>query len=234
MEYRLSTGDAIELLNRLEPREADAIITDIPYGEVNERPSNGLREWDVGSQDVVNFDLEELATLCYERTAGWVLIFCGWGQFSTLISSFKALNASVRWLPWVKTNASPVTSQAGIPSHELCVAARRSGATLNIEHAPRVLLAGTARRRVNDKKALKSARLMAQLVRFSTNPGDLIVDPFMGIATTGEAAIQFGRHFVGGDHDPGMAEAAVQHLGNLKPATTAAQLARRYPPLRRI
>lgn len=231
VEYRLLESDAIQLLEGLKPRYADAIITDIPYGEVNDRPSNGIREWDVGSQDVVNFDLEELARLSYDRTRGWVFVFCGWGQFSTLIKSFKALEASVRWLPWIKTNPSPWTAQAGVPTHEVCVVARRDGATLNEDYALQALLAGTARRKVNGIKALKSSRLMAHLVRLSTEPGDLVVDPFMGIGTTGEAAVQLGRHFLGSDHGRDMVEAATQHLEDLKPAATHAQLQERYPPL---
>jgi site-specific DNA-methyltransferase (adenine-specific) len=38
---------------------------------------------------------------------------------------------------------------------------------------------------------------MAEIIAIHTNPGDLILDPFMGSGTTGVSAIQLGRRFVG-------------------------------------
>ena len=40
------------------------------------------------------------------------------------------------------------------------------------------------------------------LVRFFTNPGETIVDPFAGSATTGTAAVRQGRSFIGWEIDP--------------------------------
>ncbi len=40
-----------------------------------------------------------------------------------------------------------------------------------------------------------------QLVKILTEPGDLVVDPFLGSGTTAVACVQTGRRFVGGDVD---------------------------------
>ncbi|MGB1118230.1 MAG: DNA-methyltransferase [Parvibaculales bacterium] len=45
----------------------------------------------------------------------------------------------------------------------------------------------------------KPLALLDRIVRASTNPGDLILDPFCGSATTGVAALQNGRKFIGID-----------------------------------
>ncbi len=46
----------------------------------------------------------------------------------------------------------------------------------------------------------------------STNPGDLILDPFMGSGTTGVAALKHGRRFVGIDMESQFVELAEKRL----------------------
>lgn len=45
----------------------------------------------------------------------------------------------------------------------------------------------------------KPAALVARCLHASTKPGDLVVDPFAGSATTGCAAIALGRRFIGSE-----------------------------------
>jgi DNA modification methylase len=42
---------------------------------------------------------------------------------------------------------------------------------------------------------------MESLIRDFTDPGDTILDPFMGSGTTGVAAIRLGRSFIGWERD---------------------------------
>jgi site-specific DNA-methyltransferase (adenine-specific) len=54
----------------------------------------------------------------------------------------------------------------------------------------------------NDKRqglhpTVKPLALMEFLVKSYSNEGDIIIDPFMGSGTTGVAAIQSGRTFIG-------------------------------------
>lgn len=43
---------------------------------------------------------------------------------------------------------------------------------------------------------------MADIIERFTNPGDLILDPFLGGGTTGAAAVSMGRKFIGTDIKP--------------------------------
>jgi DNA modification methylase len=45
-----------------------------------------------------------------------------------------------------------------------------------------------------------------------TKPGDTIFDPFMGSGTTGVAAIQLGRNFIGCEIDPDYFEIAKKRI----------------------
>ena len=47
----------------------------------------------------------------------------------------------------------------------------------------------------------KPLSLMLELVDLFTQPGDLILDPFMGSGSTGVAAVRLGRRFIGIEKD---------------------------------
>ena len=51
-------------------------------------------------------------------------------------------------------------------------------------------------------KSQKPINLMLELVERYTREGDTIFDPFMGSGTTGVAAVQLGRNFIGCEIDP--------------------------------
>lgn len=48
-----------------------------------------------------------------------------------------------------------------------------------------------------DHPTQKSEKLVAKLMLASTNPGDLVFDPFLGSGTTSVVAKKLGRHFIG-------------------------------------
>jgi adenine-specific DNA-methyltransferase len=54
--------------------------------------------------------------------------------------------------------------------------------------------------------------LIARIVLATTNEGDVVLDPYMGTATTAVVAQDFGRHFVGAELDPGYHEVALRRL----------------------
>lgn len=58
----------------------------------------------------------------------------------------------------------------------------------------------------------KPVELLERIVLASTNPGDLILDPFMGSGTTGVAALKHGRRFVGIDMESQYVELAEKRL----------------------
>ncbi len=61
----------------------------------------------------------------------------------------------------------------------------------------------------------KPIDLVARCLRASTNPGDLVFDPFSGSSTTGVAALSLGRKFIGCEADLGHVELSIKRLSNL-------------------
>ena len=59
---------------------------------------------------------------------------------------------------------------------------------------------------------------MADVVDRFTDPGDLILDPFLGAGTTGVVAVRMGRRFIGIDVDPDAVATAEDRLSQADPA----------------
>jgi modification methylase len=59
----------------------------------------------------------------------------------------------------------------------------------------------------------KPEALLRRVLLSSSNPGDLVLDPFFGSGTTGVVAKQLGRHFIGIERDKTYAKAAKARVG---------------------
>lgn len=62
----------------------------------------------------------------------------------------------------------------------------------------------------------KPESLLHRVLLASTNPGDVVLDPFFGTGTTGAVAKKLGRHFIGIEADATYADAAMTRIGNIK------------------
>ena len=56
---------------------------------------------------------------------------------------------------------------------------------------------------------------MERILEIHTNPGELILDPFMGSGTTGEAAVRLNRKFLGIEKDNDFFKMAEQRLAKI-------------------
>ncbi|MGE7417256.1 site-specific DNA-methyltransferase [Methylobacterium tarhaniae] len=70
----------------------------------------------------------------------------------------------------------------------------------------------------------KPEALLARTILSSSNPGDVVLDPFFGTGTTGAVAKRLGRHFVGIEQEPAYAAAARERIAAVEPLSRAALL----------
>lgn len=76
----------------------------------------------------------------------------------------------------------------------------------------------------------KPEALLARVLLSSSNPGDVVLDPFFGSGTTGAVARRFGRRFIGIERDPDYAAAARARIDAVAPLDPTSILA---PPAKR-
>ena len=63
----------------------------------------------------------------------------------------------------------------------------------------------------------KPESLLSRVIIASTNPGDLVLDPFFGSGTTGAVAKKLGRQFIGIERDAAYAAVAEKRLAGVNP-----------------
>ncbi len=75
----------------------------------------------------------------------------------------------------------------------------------------------------------KPEALLYRVLLASTNPGDVVLDPFFGTGTTGAVAKRLGRHFIGIERDATYVEAATARIEAALPLDESAIRAMRAP-----
>ena len=58
----------------------------------------------------------------------------------------------------------------------------------------------------------KPIKVLEHIIRIATNPVNIVFDPFMGVGSTGVAALNLGRRFIGFELNPEYFVAAEQRL----------------------
>jgi hypothetical protein len=87
-------------------------------------------------------------------------------------------------------------------------------------HIP--ICSGRERIKVNGFKAhstQKPEALLYRVILSSSNPGDVVLDPFFGTGTTGAVARKLGRNWIGIERDEHYIKVAKQRIKAIKPET---------------
>lgn len=203
----LYLGDARSILPELPP--CDAVVADIPYGEVN-RESGGLRNLDKAAADVETFPLSFVIEQC-TRVAASAYVWCGMEQVSELRAGFVANGMATRMCGWEKTNPSPMNGEyLWLSSFECCVFARKAKAYFGKHCASPIWRGPICRDQIHPTQ--KPTWLIRTQVEASVPKGGTCIDFCMGSGTTGIACLRTGRKFIGIEREPTYFAAAVERF----------------------
>ena len=217
--YILYQGDALALVPLLGP--FDHCITDPPYEQEADTRTRRTRAVLEGREPYVPITFAPLTELqrrflCRQRCQ-WLLAFCqveAVGRYQALLGTQYKRTAI-----WRKRDGAPqyrgdrpgmgyesiicAWCQRGKPQwnrggqHGWYECELAAGADLLYDYPVR---GDRTEARVHATQ--KPLALLQALVRDFTQPGDLVLDPFMGSGTTGVACLHEQRRFVGIERDP--------------------------------
>lgn len=212
--YQIMQGDCLEKMKSIPDGSVNLILTDPPYAILTNKesvwrggmkPINRYEDWD----NMTNAQYYRLMLMfCTEALrvgtdTSTIYIFCACEIFMLVQMALKKAGWHYR-MPnyWHKTNPAPVWNgrrpQASIET--ICMATKTKKNTWNVRNGglchnlfeyPIV----SSSERIHPSQ--KPVKLMTEVILRSSNPGDTVLDPFMGSASTGVAAIQNGRNFIG-------------------------------------
>ena len=194
-KINLLNGDCLEFMRTIPDGSVDMVLSDIPYGEVSQK-SSGLRKLDRGNADTCEINLGIMVDEAVRVCSGSFYIFCGTEQISEVITHFKRHKLTTRLCVWEKSNPSPMNgTRLWLSGMEFCIFARKPRATFN-EHCQKALWKfPVGRSKVHPTE--KPVKLMQRLIEASSNECDTVLDFTMGSGTTGVAAKNLGRDFIG-------------------------------------
>ena len=219
--------DAIRAMQGLETESIDLVLTDPPYGLQPHAAGRGGENWALSfrknSINTSEWDnltdtdfvalMEDFMAESYRalKKGGAMVVFCStqktadvltaaekqgfyyktfgvWHKTNPLPRNMKIdfLHSVEMWGYFLKNTKTGTFNGAGKPVHDLV-------------SCP--IAAGKERKAGGGHIAQKPVRLMEHFVRLLSNPGEIVLDPFMGTGTTGVAALRLGRDFIGVEKD---------------------------------
>lgn len=207
----LFRGDCYKLLRELG--RFDALVTDPPYiirtsGGGHFRKARGHTAQIAAEGLDQGFDLSIINPLQF----GTAVAFCHNDQLADLLPHLRGCYERQVVCFWRKTNPMPVANKHYQPDSEIWVHAW-SGDYFprgDLADKKRVWEGAAGRRAEFGHPTVKPLDLMRKIVR--NTAGDSICDPFMGTGTTGVAAIEAGRSFIGIEHNPVHWQTAVDRI----------------------
>src|SRR5262245_15270005 len=201
----LVRDDAVAWLRQLPDASADLLITDPPYESLEKHRAIGtttrLKHSKASSNDwftiFPNARFEELFREVHRVLAknAHFYLFCD--QETAFIAKPIAEKVGFKfWKPLVWDKVSIGMGYHYRSRYELILFFEKGKRRLNDLGVADVL---TARRIARGYPTEKPAALSEVLIGQSSSPGDTVVDPFMGTASTGVAAARLERRFWGCD-----------------------------------
>lgn len=218
----LHNVDCIEYLSKTESDKYDLIVTDPPYELSLSDPTNSkiksLEKYlsDDYTEIINGFDYEKVFT-------EWIRIlkkvnifcFCSNKQIYKILDFWKDYQTTV--LVWHKTNPPPFANGVWRNDIEYIIHIREKGSVFNNCNA-------VMKKKVKEHPIVVSKRhptekplkIIMDYIQIGSNENDLVLDPFMGSGTTGEACLLLNRNFEGLEINEKHFESSKKRLENHK------------------
>lgn len=219
--FNVEQADAVEWLRKLPDGEIDLVCTDAAYESLEKHRAVGtttrLKRSKSSSNDwfpiFKNERFEELFVEVHRVLAknAHCYMFCD--QETMFI--VKPIGEKVGFKFWKGIVWNKLSVGLGYhwrAKHEMILFFEKGKRKLNKLGEPDVL---DVKRVHNGYPTEKPVELLERLIANSSQPGETVVDPFMGSGSTGVAALKLGRNFLGCDVQADAVEHARKRLAEV-------------------
>ena len=208
---QLFNDDCLNVLKTLESNSVDLVVTDPPYkvgiqGGLNNRDSHWKNHIiDIEDNNIHDsYDIRAVNTELVRVMKNInIYIFCNKAQIMDYMNFYvNELHCLFDILIWHKSNITPLFNCRYLDDFEFCLYFRKGGYGVKPDcYADASKYYCSATNNADKDKyghpTIKPLDFIERLIRNSSMPGNVVLDPFMGSGTTGVAAKDLGREFIG-------------------------------------
>lgn len=241
-DWQMMLGDCREKMLRLPDESVDMVWTDPPYGHGNadgdfaSRRHKAMKDGRRTAQTAIANDDEDgmrtvvdgmllQAVRVLKKDSCCCCCCCGGGgprpTFAWVANRMDAQGLSFfHSIIWDKKN--PGVGWRYRRQHEMVMVAHRKGGGLAWADPdvaqPNIMRISKPRGGLHPNE--KPVELMRKFIALHTKPGDTVLDPFCGAGSTGVAALELGRRFIGIELDPKFYQVSCDRLTDVCPLYT--------------
>ena len=217
-------ADSRDVIKHIPDNSIDFILTDPPYNLGQHStgniplPGRSAMNNDVAEWDMIDFNPEEWAEefIRILKPTGNLFIFTSYNQLGRWYNCLDHRFDTSNFMIWHKTNPAPKIFKAGfLNSCEMIFTCWNKKHTWNfisqaeMHNFVESPICMRPERLANPKHpAQKPVSILKKMIEIASNRDDIIFDPFMGVGSTGVAALELGRRFIGVELDKSYFEAA--------------------------
>lgn len=211
-------ADSRDVIKRIPDNAIDFILTDPPYnlakhstGNIN-LPGRSAINNDLADWDLMEFNPEEWVEefIRILKPTGNLFIFTSYNQLGRWYNCLDHRFDSSNFMIWHKTNPTPKIYKAGfLNSCEMIFTCWNKRHTWNFSTQDEMhnfiespICSGPERLKNPKHPTQKPISILKRMIEMASNEDDIIFDPFMGVGSTGVAAMQMNRRFIGVELDP--------------------------------
>lgn len=228
---KIFQGDSKEKLNNIPDNSVDFILTDPPYNIAKYStgnifvPRRSFLNNDIASWDLKEFKPEDWVDHFKRvlKTNGNLFIFTSYNQLGQWYDCLNHKFDRTQFMVWHKKNPAPKIYKAGfLNSCELIICCWNKGHKWNFlgqdemhNFIESYICAGSERLSNPKHPAQKPVEILKKMIEIASNENDIILDPFMGVGSTGAAALKMKRRFIGIEYERQYYKAAETRLRSL-------------------
>lgn len=195
----LMQGDCLERMKEIPNETVDMVLTEPPYGMSyvsNHRKVKFDAIANDDDLDWVDIFVDEIFRVLKQDTPAY--IFCSWHHVDVFKRSVERKFKLKNVLVWVKNNhGAGDLKGAYAPKHEFVLYAHKGRCLLKNGRTTDVIFEDKVASTKMVHPTEKPVGLLKRFIEDGSDENDIILDPFMGSGTTGIAAKNMKRGFIG-------------------------------------
>ena len=214
IEYTLYHGDCIDIMKKMNNESVDLILTDPPYGI----DFQSHRRKDVYKKIQNDTSLEWLDTFFKDanrimKTNTAIYVFCSWHNIDKFKIAFEKYFKLKSIIVWVKNNhGSGDLKGSYAPRHEFILYGNKGRRLFEGKRYDDVVFFNKTGNKYHPTE--KPVDLLNMYIENSSKENDIVFDPFMGSGSTGIAALNLNRKFIGVELDENYFNIAKKRIEN--------------------